>query len=329
MAVPDNQNPGWVERPWAARAVGALVYVVPFVASVGGAFALTSVLPDPPTFWWGVLRWIAVAVVSTIVLLVVERQMRRLLPLRTLLGLTLAFPDRTPSRFKIAIRTGTTNQLQKRLGEARAGKLGDTPGEAAEHLLELVGMLSQHDRLTRGHSERVRAYSHLIGEEMGMTGAELDRLRWAGLLHDVGKLEIDPKILNKPGKLTPAEFEIIKSHPMEGKRLTAPLADWLGDAARAVWEHHERIDGTGYPLGLAGSEISLAARVVSVADVFDVMTSVRSYKMASSAACLATSAVCRWGRIMTPVASSIRVVTAARCERRTIGSWNAVFVLFS
>ncbi len=126
------------------------------MASIGAAFALSSVLPLAPTFWWGVFRWVSIAIASTVVLVMVERQTRRLLPLRTLLGLTLAFPDRAPSRFKIAIRTGTTNQLRQRLDEARAGKLGDTPSEAAERLLELVGMLSQHDRLTRGHSERVR-----------------------------------------------------------------------------------------------------------------------------------------------------------------------------
>lgn len=275
---------GWVERPLAARAVGFVAYAIPFVGSVIAAVLLSSALPPAASIAWGVVRWVAIAAVSTLVLLAVERQTRRLLPLRALLGLTLAFPDRAPSRFKIAIRTGTTNQLRERLAEARDGKLGDTPSEAARRLLELVGMLSLHDRQTRGHSERVRAYTHLIAEEMGFSGQELDRLRWAGLLHDVGKLAIAEEILNKPGKLTADEYEIVKTHPMEGKRLVAPLADWLGDAVRAVWEHHERWDGRGYPAGLAGTEISQAARIVAVADTYDVMTSVRSYKAASSAA---------------------------------------------
>ncbi len=283
MSVGPTERQGWIERKWSARAVGAIAYLVPFFASIAAAVVLSVILPVAPNVFLGIVRWIGVAVASTVVLILVERQTRRLMPLRTLLGLSLVFPDKAPSRFKIAIRTGTTNQLRQRLDEARKGRLGDTPSEAAERLLELVGMLSQHDRLTRGHSERVRAYSQMIGAEMGLSHRELDRLRWAGLLHDVGKLAIDPGILNKPGKLTVEEFDLIKTHPMEGKALVEPLASWLGDAARAVWEHHERFDGGGYPVGLAGTDISQAARIVSVADVFDVITSVRSYKTATSA----------------------------------------------
>ena len=135
-----------------------------------------------------------------------------------------------------------------------------------------------HDRLTRGHSERVRAYTHMVGEELKITGAELDHLRWSALLHDIGKLLVSAEILNKPGKLTDAEFEAIKQHPEFGRELVAPLVGWLGDSARAVWEHHERWDGWGYPRGIAGTDISLAGRIVAVTDAFDVMTSTRSYK---------------------------------------------------
>ncbi|NND73576.1 MAG: HD domain-containing protein [Ilumatobacter sp.] len=321
---------GWVERPVAARAVGATVYIVPFVASVVAAFMLSSALPPAPTVGWGIIRWLGIAALSTIVLVAVERQTRRLLPLRALLGMTLAFPDRAPSRFRIASRTGTTNQLRERLEDARAGRLGDTPSEAAERLLELVGMLSLHDRTTRGHSERVRAYTHLIAEELGVSGQELDRLRWAGLLHDVGKLAISGEILNKPGRLTTEEYDVIKTHAMEGKRLVAPLADWLGESVRAVWEHHERWDGKGYPVGLAGSDISLAARVVAVADTYDVMTSVRSYKSASSpAAARAELARCAGTQFDPECVRAFLAVSVSR-RRGTMGplSWVAQLSLF-
>ena len=136
-------------------------------------------------------------------------------------ALTLAFPDQAPSRFKIAMRIGTTLQLRKIVADARAGRIGDTPAEAAEKLLELVAALSVHDRLTRGHSERVRAYTHMVGEELKISGAALDHLRWSALLHDIGKLLVSAEILNKPGKLTDTEFEAIKQHPDFGRELVA------------------------------------------------------------------------------------------------------------
>lgn len=172
---------------------------------------------------------------------------------------------------------------ESRIDAARLVPDEETPQQAAERLLELVGLLSHHDHLTRGHSERVRAYTQLIGEEMGITGSQLDRLRWAGLLHDIGKTAISTDILNKPGRLTDDEFEAIKTHPEEGRALVGGLADWLGESIRAAWEHHERFDGTGYPRRLSGVDISIAARVVSVADAYDVMTSARSYKKAMKA----------------------------------------------
>ena len=268
----------WTARPAVARSIRVFVFVAPLLISVVVAWALSAVAPKPATFAAGVLRWVLIAFVSTLVLLAVDKLARRLLPLATLFGLTLAFPDQAPSRYHLALRNGSTAQLRVRIAEARAGKLGDTPEEAAERVLELVMALSVHDRLTRGHSERVRAYTQMIGEEMGLTDTELDRLRWAGLLHDVGKLMISGDILNKAGKLTAEEFETIKQHPEFGRRLVAPLNDWMGEAARAVWEHHERWDGNGYPRGLATTDISLAGRIVSVADAYDVMTSARSYK---------------------------------------------------
>jgi hypothetical protein len=200
------------------------------------------------------------------------------------LALSLTFPDQAPGRFRVALRNGSTRQLRDRIEEARRGELGSTTAEAAERVLELVAALSVHDRTTRGHSERVRAYSRMLGEELGLSDVELDQLQWAGLLHDIGKLLIPDEILNKPGKLTAAEYTEVCLHPQYGRDMVKLLIPWLGDSARAVWEHHERWEGGGYPAGLAGTEIALAARIVNVADTFDVITSARSYKEPVSAA---------------------------------------------
>ena len=151
-------------------------------------------------------------------------------------------------------------------------------------LLELVAALNVHDRLTRGHSERVRAYSVLIGKELGLSKDELDLLNWAALLHDVGKLEVSQGILTKPDKPSDDEWQVLRKHPLFGEHLTEPLRDWLDHWQSAVGYHHERWDGKGYPRGLSGEDIPLAGRIVAVADVFDVITSARSYKQAGNSA---------------------------------------------
>ena len=174
--------------------------------------------------------------------------------------------------------------LEERLADARAVDRDRTPVEAAQLLLQLVAHLDDHDRLTRGHSERVRAYAQSIGRELGLGRRELDLLNWAALLHDVGKLEVPHDVLTKQGQPTPEEWELLRRHPEAGAELAAPLRDWLGEWGDAIEQHHERWDGAGYPHGLAATEISLAGRIVAVADVYDVITSSRSYKRAGSAA---------------------------------------------
>lgn len=281
LPVDRPESGRWASRPWLARSVRVAVVLLPFVTATMVAITLSARLPVPANIGWAVLRIALVAIVAAIVYRGAEKYVRRALPLASLLDLSLRFPDRAPSRLAMAMRVASTDDLSFLLDRYRQVGASE-PARAAEHLLELVAALSKHDRVTRGHSERVRAYTQMIGQQLGLSGVELDRLRWAGLIHDIGKLRIDADILNKPGRLTDEEFEIIKTHPALGAELAAPLAGWLGDSVLAVAQHHERWDGRGYPLGLSGTEISYAARIVSVADTFDVITSIRSYRQAAS-----------------------------------------------
>ena len=219
---------------------------------------------------------------ATAVVSLVYAVSRRLLPLGALLDLSLVFPDESPSRFKLALRTGTVESLEERLRELREANEPASAQEAAEILLQLAGALDVHDKITRGHSERVRAYSYSLGKQLSLAGEELDRLNWAALLHDVGKLNVSAEILNKAGKPTDEEWEQLRRHPLYGETLVEPLNEWLGTWTDAVGYHHENWDGKGYPRGVAGEEIPLAGRIVAIADVYDVITSARSYKEPAS-----------------------------------------------
>ncbi|MBP0459964.1 HD-GYP domain-containing protein, partial [Streptomyces montanisoli] len=143
----------------------------------------------------------------------------------------------------------------------------------------LVQAVDIKDKYTRGHSERVGRASAMIAAELGMDRDRLEVLRFAGILHDVGKLGVPTRVLRKDGPLTPQERRVIELHPEYGHEIVRGIA-FLGEARSAILHHHERMDGSGYPYGLAGDEIPEFARVVAVADAFDAMTSTRSYRRA-------------------------------------------------
>lgn len=141
----------------------------------------------------------------------------------------------------------------------------------------LVQAVDIKDRYTRGHSERVGRASVMIARELGMTDERVESLRFAGILHDVGKLGVPTRLLRKEGPLTPQERRVIELHPEYGHEMVRGIG-FLGEARAAILHHHERIDGSGYPYGLVGRQIPEFARVVAVADAFDAMTSTRSYR---------------------------------------------------
>ncbi|MCD9142486.1 HD-GYP domain-containing protein [Streptomyces albireticuli] len=154
--------------------------------------------------------------------------------------------------------------------------------ERASHqatIRALVQAVDLKDRYTRGHSERVGRASVLIARELGMAGERLEALRFAGILHDVGKLGVPTRLLRKEGPLTPEERRVIQLHPEYGHEMVRGIG-FLDEARAAILHHHERLDGSGYPYGLRGRQIPLFARIVAVADAFDAMTSTRSYSRA-------------------------------------------------
>ncbi len=143
----------------------------------------------------------------------------------------------------------------------------------------LAAAIDEKDPYTRGHSGRVAKYSMIIGRHLGLSADELDRLRISALLHDVGKIGVDDRVLKKPGTLTPEEFELMKQHPSKGANIMRPVAQ-LKEMLPGIELHHENVDGGGYPYGLHGSQIPLMARIIAVADTLDAITTNRPYQSA-------------------------------------------------
>jgi HD-GYP domain-containing protein (c-di-GMP phosphodiesterase class II) len=144
-------------------------------------------------------------------------------------------------------------------------------------LAALSQAIEARDPYTRGHSARVSALAVVIARRLGWRGSRLSGLRLGGLLHDVGKLNLDEAVLRKPGPLDEREYSEIKRHPLAGARLIRRL-EALRPALPYILFHHERWDGSGYPSGRSGEQIPVGARIVAVADAFDAMTSPRPYR---------------------------------------------------
>ena len=149
-------------------------------------------------------------------------------------------------------------------------------------ILSLARTIEARDSYTRGHCERLASLAVQLGRKIGLNHDQIESLRIAGIVHDVGKVVVPDSVLLKPGPLTPQEAEIIRRHPAEGERICAPMQS-LRPVLPIIRHHHERMDGSGYPDGLRGEAIPLSARVLQVVDIYDALTTDRPYRKAFDA----------------------------------------------
>jgi hypothetical protein len=163
------------------------------------------------------------------------------------------------------------------------GQFAEQQRAYAATMAALCQAVETKDFYTRGHSERVSRGSGMIARQISMRPGRAEALTFAGMLHDVGKLGVPTKVLQKTGPLTEEEYAAIQLHPMRGLEIVREIG-FLNEALAGIMHHHERIDGRGYPMGFAGDEIPEFARVIAVADAFDSMTSTRSYRKARTIA---------------------------------------------
>ncbi len=159
--------------------------------------------------------------------------------------------------------------------------LGSLENAYRSTLQALTAALETRDAETHGHSERVVTFSLRLGREYGLTGPQMKSLEFGSLLHDIGKIGVPDAILRKPAKLTDEEWVRMREHPVHGQQILRGIK-FLEGAARVVAQHHEKWDGSGYPLGLKAEEIDICARIFSVADAFDAITSDRVYRKGRS-----------------------------------------------
>ncbi|MFN2577465.1 MAG: HD domain-containing phosphohydrolase [Pyrinomonadaceae bacterium] len=159
--------------------------------------------------------------------------------------------------------------------------LGSLENAYRSTLKALTAALETRDAETHGHSERVVTFSLRLGREYGLTSPQMKALEFGSLLHDIGKIGVPDAILRKPAKLTEEEWERMREHPVHGQQILRGIK-FLEGAARVVAQHHEKWDGSGYPLGLHSEDIDICARIFSVADAFDAITSDRVYRKGRS-----------------------------------------------
>jgi putative two-component system response regulator len=179
------------------------------------------------------------------------------------------FITKPPNKMELLARSKSLIKLKK---------LNDNLASVEYVLFSLARTVEAKDKYTKGHVERVSKMAIILGRNMGLTESEMEALRFGGILHDIGKITIPEYILNKPGPLNPEEVEVMKSHPIAGYNICLPLKKNLGQALDVIRQHHEKLDGSGYPDGLKNKDISIASRIMAVVDIYDALVTNRAYR---------------------------------------------------
>jgi putative nucleotidyltransferase with HDIG domain len=184
----------------------------------------------------------------------------------------------------VALDLHRSVQSRPLAGDLRGSELvSEEQAFLGSHIRALTVSLAEKDEYTEEHTRRVALRSVQVGEELGLPAGRLRTLATGGLLHDIGKLSVPDEVLKKPGALDQEEYEVIQRHPENGRRLLRELGGFEDQVLRLVHDHHERLDGSGYPQGLGATELDLDTRILAVCDVYDALISARVYRAAWSA----------------------------------------------
>jgi hypothetical protein len=314
-----QRRSGWKRRPGLSRAVGVARWLSPLVLAAATAVVVAVAIPEPNGTLGLVSWWAGLLAAAAVVLVVSWRVARRAIPLSILLGMGIVFPGEAPNRLAVAARAANARDPQRGLAMAESIKGTRDPSVAAQLTVALAAAAGANDPSVRGHAQRVAQLAYLVGYELHLDEGSRERLRWGALLHDIGKVIVHPGIVKKRSSLTSGERTLLRAHPVEGEKLAAPLAGWLGEWGSAISEHHERYDGDGYPEGLAGEEISLGGRIVAVVDAYDTMTNVRANRRALSPdAARAELARCAGGQFDPEVIRAFLAIPKRRLRRRPV-----------
>ncbi len=257
----------------AARAIHVIVFLIPAIVGFLIAYSVLALMAPYETMAEWILWFFIAFVVSLATSLFIGDGVRNVIRRTPLYKKANKFDTEVEVLFGSSLREGSPKNVKR-----NAVKLGHD-AEFIDEILFLLDQLGRHERLSRGHTERVRAYASLIGKQIGLPTRDLELLNWTALLHDIGKLDVPSWLLSSPDKPTDEEWEVLKRHPEAAKHRLRRLEGTIGTTVyHGALYHHERWDGNGYPQGVAGEEIPVFGRITAIADAFDVMTHARSYK---------------------------------------------------